>query len=140
VGYVQESNGLLSVLVVDDLMDAAVRLAVVLGYHGFHARAVCTSADALRACAESPPDAVVLDLRMPGLDGWELARRLGAREVPRGMRPLLIGVSGCGSEAARRKSVEAGIDLHLLKPVDPAVLVGVPKRFAEVIRRPVADS
>jgi two-component system OmpR family response regulator len=140
VGYVQESNGPLSVLVVDDLMDAAVSLATLLGLCGFYARPVCSGEDARRAAEESPPDAVVLDLKLPGMDGWELAWRLQKRVAPRGMRPFLVGVTGCGAEADRRESAAAGIDLHLLKPVEPAVLVGVLKRFAEVIRRPVAAS
>ncbi len=132
-----ESNGLLSVLVVDDLMDAAVTMAVVLGYRGFHARAVGSRAEAVRATDSPRPSAVVLDLKLPGIDGWELARRLHEGVGPRGMRPLLVGVTGWESETDRRKSA-AGLDLHLLKPVEPAVLVGVLGRFAEVIRRPVA--
>lgn len=132
-----EVTGLLSVLVVDDLMDAAVSLAVLLGLCGFRARAVCRGEDALRAAEESPPHAVVLDLKMPGMDGWELARRLRARAGPRGVRPLLIGVTGCGSDADRRRSAEAGLDLHLLKPVEPAVVVGVLRRFARVLAPPI---
>jgi CheY-like chemotaxis protein len=133
--FVNELAGLLSVLVVDDLADAAVSLAVLLKLCGFHAQAVYTGAAALRAAEESPPDAVVLDLRMPGMDGWELARRLHARAAPRGRgkRPLLIAMTGCGSESARRKSAEAGIDLHLLKPVEPAYLAGVLWRFSRVL-------
>jgi CheY-like chemotaxis protein len=134
---VTELAGLLSVLVVDDLMDAAVTLAAVLGLCGFHARAVASGEHALRSALECPPHAVVLDLRMPGMDGWELARRLRARAGPRGVRPLLIGVTGCGSEADRRRSAEAGLDLHLLKPVEPAVIVGVLRRFARVLAPPI---
>ena len=70
---------------------------------------------------------------MPGMDGWELARRFHARTGPRGMRPLLIAATGCGSDADRRKSAEAGIDLHLLKPVEPAYLAGVLWRFSRVL-------
>lgn len=125
----------MTVLVVDDEADAADSLALVLELSGFAARVAADGAGALRAARADPPDAVVLDLLMPGMDGWELARRL--RDEALGRRPLLIAVTGCGTEEARRRSAAAGIDLHLLKPTDPGLLVGVLERFARVIAPPV---
>src|SRR5690349_12670824 len=115
------------VLVVDDLADAADSTAAVLALHGFAVAVATSGAAALRAAAADPPDAVVLDLAMPGMDGYELARRL--KNQATGDRPLLIAVTGCGSEADRRKSAAAGIDLHLLKPVEPAALVAALDRL-----------
>jgi CheY-like chemotaxis protein len=115
-----------SVLVVDDLDDAATSLADVLALHGFSARAVVTGADALEAVAGDPPDAVVLDLLMPGLDGWELARRLRACALPKPL--LLIALTGYPLDAARRRAGEAGIDLFLLKPVEPTLLLSALNR------------
>jgi CheY-like chemotaxis protein len=74
---------------------------------------------------------VLLDLLMPGMDGYDLARRLRGRAA--GKRPLLVAVSGCASPDDHRKSAQAGIDLHLDKPVDPGVLVGVLRRFERVL-------
>jgi CheY-like chemotaxis protein len=121
----------LTVLVVDDVRDAADSLGDLLSLCGCQTRMAYDGEDALRMAAAGPPDAVVLDLAMPGMDGWELARRLG--DASRWKRPLLIAVSGCGDGAARRRSGDAGIDLHLVKPVEPAVIVGVLQRFAQVL-------
>jgi CheY-like chemotaxis protein len=119
----------LSVLVVDDLVDAADSLAAVLVLCGFAARVATSGRAALAAALADPPDAVVLDLAMPGMDGYELARRL--RACPGERRPLLVAVTGLTREEDRRRSAEAGIDLHFLKPVEPAALVGVLERFGQ---------
>ncbi len=118
----------LSVLVVDDDRDTAESLTELLTLHGFAARGVTTAANAERAAADLP-DAVVLDIRMPGTNGWDLARRLAGAPKP----PLLIAVSGCGTDVDKLHSAEAGIQLHLVKPVDPAVLIGVLRRFARAV-------
>jgi CheY-like chemotaxis protein len=114
-----------SVLVVDDLDDAADSLAAVLELYGFSARAVATGAAALASVVDDPPDAVVLDLLMPDLDGWELARRVRAATTK---TPLLIALTGYPADEARRRATEAGIDLYLLKPIEPAVLVSALNR------------
>lgn len=121
----------LTVLVVDDLRDAADSMGDLLTLCGYTARVTYRGEDALRLAAAAPPDVVLLDLAMPGMDGWDLARRL--RDEAGGKRPLLVAVSGYGDAAARRRSADAGIDLHLVKPVDGAVLVGVLKRFGRVL-------
>src|SRR5690242_14456860 len=105
----------LSVVAVDDQEDAAETLAMVLVLWGFLVRVALGGAAALAAALVDPPDVALLDVRMPGMDGWELARQL--REQTRVKRPLLVAVTGCGTEEDRLRSVEAGIDLHLVKPV-----------------------
>jgi len=123
----------LSVLVVDDDADTADSLADLLALHGYAARAATCGADALALAAADPPDVLVLDIRMPGMDGWELARRFAGARKP----PLVVAVSGCGTDADRQRSGEAGVHLHLVKPVEPAVVLGILRRFAEVVSPPI---
>jgi len=126
-----ESARPLSVLVVDDLVDAADTAAAILSMSGFEARTAYSGEAAVVSAADAPPDVVLFDIRMPGMDGWELARRL--RESSPVKRPLLVAVTAAGAEADRQRSDEAGVDLHLVKPVDPAALVGLVRRFERVI-------
>jgi DNA-binding response OmpR family regulator len=122
----KESLAGLSVLIVDNNRDAADTLAELLSLHECDAR-VCY--DAQSALTAAPADVVILELRLPGLDGWELVRQMQRREGLN--RPFYFAVTTCGTEADRARSAEAGIDLHFLKPVDPVVLVGMLKRFAQ---------
>jgi two-component system OmpR family response regulator len=121
----------LRVLVVDDEPDSADSTASLLTLSGFDARATTSGPDALRLADEYVPDVVLLDLMMPVMDGYELAGRLRERATER--PPLLVAVSGCASPEEHRRSAEGGIDLHLNKPADPAVLVGVLRRFERVL-------
>ena len=66
---------------------------------------------------------ILLDIGMPGLDGYEVARRL--RAMNHGQAFRIVAITGWGQEADRRRSQEAGFDLHLVKPVDPGVLASV---------------
>ena len=115
----------------DDVPDAADSLALLLALHGYSVRVARCGEDALRMAAADPPDAVLLDVRMPGLDGYEVARELRERAI--GKRPFLVAVTGCATDGDRRRSAEAGIDLHLTKPADPAIVVGLLWRFARVL-------
>jgi PAS domain S-box-containing protein len=108
------------VLVVDDNADAASMLDMLLRSVGHETRMANDGAEALRIAEKFEPDIVLLDIGMPGLDGYEVARRLRrlARE-----RPLrIIAVTGWGQDADRQRSREAGFDLHLVKPVDATQL------------------
>src|SRR4051812_50044073 len=96
----------LSVLVVDDLADAAESLASVLALCGFLARTAATAAAALVLAAADPPDAAVFELRLPDLDGCELARRLAGPAL--GRRPLLGAGAGGGAGAGRRRARGGG--------------------------------
>jgi PAS domain S-box-containing protein len=115
------------ILVVDDNVDAAVSLELLLKALGHEVRAAFDGSQALRMEAEFHPDVVLLDIGMPGLDGYQVARRLRAlRHEQRDEQPLrIIAVTGWGQEADRSRSREAGFDVHLVKPVDPNLLTRV---------------
>src|SRR5687767_9365450 len=108
-----------SVLVVDDVIDAADSAAELLALSGFTARVAYNGLDALEAILVSPPDAVVFDLVMPGMSGYELAGRL--TRLP-GPRPFLVAMSARPDTPHHRAAT--GIDLHLMKPTEPDVLIG----------------
>ena len=125
----------LAVLIVDDSPDTAESLAELLSIQGHAVDVAFDGATALARAAARSPDVVLLDIRMPGFDGWEVARLIRARSAG-GKRPFLVAVTGCGSDADRQRSVEAGFDLHLVKPVDPPVLVGLLERFRRLLAPP----
>jgi PAS domain S-box-containing protein len=104
------------VLVVDDNVDAARTLAELLGTLGHETRVVHDGPSALAMAAAFRPDVVLLDIGMPGMDGYEVARRLSA--LQEGRRPRIVAVTGWGQESDRRQASEAGFDMHLVKPVD----------------------
>jgi CheY-like chemotaxis protein len=103
------------VLVVDDNEDAAEMLALVLRKHGHAVELAFDGEDALVTAASSHPEVVLLDIGLPGIDGYEVARRL--RSSGSAVRPVLVAVSGYGQPADREHSQEAGFDHHLVKPV-----------------------
>jgi CheY-like chemotaxis protein len=84
---------------------------------------------------------VLLDPRMPGVDGCELARRLAAEAD--GKPPLVVALTGCEAPADRARAAASGVHLYLVKPVEPAVLIGMMRRFQEALASDpvsVADS
>jgi PAS domain S-box-containing protein len=105
------------VLVVDDNRDSADSLALLLRLWGHEARTAHDGLSGLKAARSYRPQVVFLDIGLPGLDGYELARRL-REEFGQEMR--LIAVTGYGQEEDRRRALEAGCDAHLIKPADPA--------------------
>jgi len=109
------------VLIVDDNVDVAATLNLLLKALGHETCVVHDGVAALKMAVEFHPDVVLLDVGMPGLDGYEVARRLNALKSKRAFR--IIAVTGWGQEADRTKSREAGFDLHLLKPVNVDELV-----------------
>jgi CheY-like chemotaxis protein len=130
----------LSVLIADDNRDAADALRELLRALGHRAQAVYGGEEALAACTETAPQVVLLDLGMPGLDGYETARRL--RRQNGGTAPALIALTGWGQEEDRRRTREAGFDHHLVKPADlqalKAVLAEVAGQLAAGDRDPAA--
>jgi signal transduction histidine kinase/DNA-binding response OmpR family regulator len=114
------------VLVVDDNADAAGTLAMLLRLGGHEVRVAHDGNAALEAARPFAPEVVLLDIGLPGLDGYEVARRMRSRPETAGA--LLVAVSGYGQEEDRRRSREAGFDHHLIKPVDFQVLRDVLNR------------
>jgi len=108
------------VLVVDDNRDAAVSLATLLNMAGHETCIAHDGLEALDAAASFRPDVMLLDIGLPKLNGYEVARRL--REQPWGNDITLIALTGWGQDEDRRKTREAGFDSHLVKPVDHAAL------------------
>lgn len=108
------------VLVVDDVRDSAELLADVLRSWGHTARTAFDGPSALAEAAAFQPELVFLDLGMPGMDGYEVARRMRQDPTLAGCR--LIALTGYGHELDRRRTEEIGFDQHLTKPVDPDVL------------------
>ncbi|HET7201901.1 MAG TPA: ATP-binding protein [Steroidobacteraceae bacterium] len=111
------------VLIVDDNIDAADGLALLLRAHGFDVHVAYRGADALSITADVHPDIVLLDLGLPDMPGEDVARRLRQAEWSRSAR--LIAITGWGQDADRARTREAGFDVHLVKPVDPDVLLGI---------------
>lgn len=108
------------VLVVDDNLDGAATLALLLEYAGFEVRTAHDGHAALRAVAQFSPDAVVLDIGLPGIDGHEVAKRLRADPTSRNL--VLIALTGFAEGCDADKSAGAGFDHHFVKPTDSRVL------------------
>jgi len=109
------------VLVVDDNVDAADLLSAALEGLGYEIRTVYDGPSALGAATEFDPDIALLDIGLPAMDGYELARRL--REHPPSAKPLrLIAITGYGRDTDRAQTREAGFDFHIVKPIDLAGL------------------
>jgi PAS domain S-box-containing protein len=123
------------VLIVDDNVDAAESLGVLLRCLGAEVVTVHDGPAALEALRTQKPAAAVLDIGMPGMDGYEVARR--ARAAPDGADVMLIALTGWGNDEDRRRSREAGIDYHLVKPVDLQVLEDL---LASAARRAAVDA
>jgi CheY-like chemotaxis protein len=111
------------VLIVDDNIDAADSLCALLTISGHTAKTVYRGADALQQLSQFKPDVVLLDIGLPDVDGYEVARRARAQCGPH--CPTLVALSGWGQEEDKEHAREAGIDVHLTKPVDVATLTRV---------------
>jgi CheY-like chemotaxis protein/two-component sensor histidine kinase len=113
----------LPILVVDDNVDAADTLAMLLELGGNQTRVADSGLAALDAASEFRPQVVFLDIGLPGLNGYEVARRLRADALL--PRPLLVALTGWGSDDDRRQAHAAGFDRHLVKSVDASKIAAV---------------
>jgi CheY-like chemotaxis protein len=126
----------LRVLIADDYVDAAESLALVLSIKGVTTHVEVDGADALAFANSWRPHICVLDIGMPKIDGYEIARRI--REQKWVERPLLIALTGWTTEHNRRSAFEVGFDHYMTKPADPMTLVRILQSFldrARVLRR-----
>ncbi len=113
-------------LVVDDNADAAQSQARLLRMLGHEAETASDGEDALRKAARFQPQVVLLDIGMPGMDGFEVARRL--RALPEGRAATLIAQTGFGQPEDRLRSADAGFDAHLAKPADLEAILAIAAR------------
>jgi CheY-like chemotaxis protein len=106
------------VLIVDDNQDAADSLAMVLKFEGHTASVAYSAQSAIEIVQATHPEFVLLDIGLPNMDGYEVARRLRAS----GAVARIIALTGYGQVEDRQRSVAAGFAAHLVKPVDIALL------------------
>jgi CheY-like chemotaxis protein len=104
------------VLLVDDNPDSSEPLSLLLQTKGFETRLSIDGEEALSVADEFRPDCVLLDLGLPGMDGYEVARRL--RQQPYGRDLVLVALTGWQGRDIRARAADAGFDYHLVKPVN----------------------
>jgi len=115
------------VLLIDDDPDLAIMLRTLLRGQDFQIRAVFNGKDGIEACSQQAPDVIILDLLMPGMDGWEVCERI--REFSD--VPILI-LSALGSPGSVARALDAGADDYLIKPVHASLLAS---RLRTLVRR-----
>jgi len=120
------------VLVVDDNVDSTHMLQMILNLEGHDTHVARDGNEALLVAAGVMPDVVILDIGLPGLSGYDVARELRAR--PEHAATFLIALTGYGQDDDRRRSAEAGFDVHLVKPVEPEMLRDLLAQFAASIQ------
>jgi CheY-like chemotaxis protein len=107
------------ILVVDDSSPHRRMLTAIFGRAGHEVLTAGDGESALRLALEARPEVVLLDIGLPGLDGYQVAARLRAGPAAAdGWRPLVAAMTGYGDPADRRRALKAGFDLHLVKPVN----------------------
>lgn len=117
------SVGAARLLVVDDNVDAGETLAQLLSLEGHEVRFAADGPSALRLLGSYKPDLAILDIGLPAMDGYELARRLRANPALSELR--LVALTGYGRDLDRAHATEAGFDRHLVKPIAPSELIAV---------------
>lgn len=121
-----------NILVVDDNRMSALSLAALLKGDGNDTRTAHDGIEAVQLAERFRPDVVLLDIGLPKLNGYQVARRI--REQPWGKSAVLVALSGWGQEDDRRKSLAAGFDHHMVKPLDYAAFVDLLKRAGMAAR------
>jgi CheY-like chemotaxis protein len=121
----------LRVLLVEGDTESAECTSLLLQIDGHQIRVARNGQAALQMAQADPPDVLLLEIRLPGMNGWEVARRLQEQATKK--KPFCIAFTTCGTEADRRRSEKAGIDLHLVKPEAPGYLRTVLRRFQNII-------
>ena len=120
------------VLVVDDNEDAALSLAMMLDVMGYEVRTAYDGLEAVKAADEFRPEAALLDIGLPTLSGYDIARHIRGN---RGDEVLLVAITGWGTEEDVKRSQEAGFDHHFTKPIDLNALEGFINRLCRLLSR-----
>ncbi|HSI42947.1 MAG TPA: ATP-binding protein [Methylotenera sp.] len=131
-----EKKKSLSIIVVDDNVDAAVTLADLLKLNGHHVAVEHDSKQALKLINEKLPHVCILDIGLPEMDGNELAQHIKAN--PKMDKTVLIAVTGYGQESDRKKALASGFNHHLVKPVDYDKLLKIIKGLAEKLNESIS--
>jgi CheY-like chemotaxis protein len=118
------------VLVADDCPDTAASLAMMVRLWGHVCHLAHDGPEAVQKAMARPPDVALLDIGLPGLDGYQVARLL--RRCPHTARALLVAVTGYGQEIDRWRGHEAGFDAFFVKPADPEDLARLLEIHAEI--------
>jgi CheY-like chemotaxis protein len=116
----------LDILIAEDNADAASALATYLRAAGHTVRVAVDGGSAVEAALHGPPDVALLDIGLPGYDGWDVAKAI--RCALQGRPCFLVAISGFDDETDRARSREAGINLHLRKPAAPELLIEILER------------
>lgn len=110
----------MKIVIADDNRDSADSMAMLLGAFGHDVHVAYNGDEALTVAEKERPDAVLLDIGMPGKDGYECAQAIRAKDWAQST--FLIALTGWGQESDKQRSKQAGFDRHLTKPVDPTAL------------------
>jgi len=108
------------VVIIDDNQDAATTMSMLVEKLGGSARVAHDATNGLQAVQDFRPDLVFLDIGMPGMDGYEVCRRI--RQWPSQKHVVIVAVTGWGQSSDKQRALDAGFDAHITKPVDPATL------------------
>ena len=120
------------ILLVDDNVDFVASLALILQASGHEVRVTHDGLEALEVATTFQPDFIFLDIGLPGLNGYDVARNL--RQLPSTQRSILVAITGWGQAGDKRRAREAGFDHHVVKPVEPTEIHAILTRF-HVARR-----
>ena len=118
----------LRVLVVDDNQDAAFSMSILLEHLGHTVRIAHDGESAVEMAASYQPEVVLLDIGLPKMTGYDVARAI--RQTPWGQNVVLIAVTGWGQDEDKQKAKLAGFNRHMVKPVDPELLMQLLHEFS----------
>jgi len=121
------------VLLVEDDRDTLATLASVLRYMRYDLLTASNGPLALGLAQAHPPDVVLLDIGLPGMDGYQVAQAL--RQQAKGRNLYIAAITGRCTASDKKRASDAGIDVHVAKPADPSAVVEVLENFREKLKR-----